>query len=233
MVFHLLTCVMPKGRTFSAFPRLERMREDVLSDSTVLNRLDLGAGQRSGPVRVGRLARRSAKPLEQAQLLFRLADHVQADTLLEVGTSVGLTALHLAAARPNARYLGLEGCPETAGYAQRLLHKVGFRNATVTTGDFEHTLLPALQSLQRLDFAFVDGNHTLEATLTYFDRLLPFCHDRTLLVFDDIHWSPEMKQAWKTLSQHPRVRVAIDTFDLGLIFFDPNLSRQTFQLRLS
>jgi predicted O-methyltransferase YrrM len=233
MVFHLLTCVMPGTRTFSAFPRLERIRREVLDDPTVLNRVDLGAGKRSGPVQVGRLARRSAKPLHQAQLLFRLADHVQAETILEVGTSVGLTSMHLAAARPNARYIGLEGCPETAHYAQRLLQKIGFRNANVVAGDFDHTLVPALQSLQRIDFAFVDGNHTLEATLAYFERLLPYCHDHSLLVFDDIHWSPGMRQAWETLSQHPRVRVAIETFDLGFIFFDPNLSRQTFHLRLS
>jgi hypothetical protein len=45
-------------------------------------------------------------------------------------------------------------------------------------------------------------------------------------VLDDIFWSKDMYEAWKKLENHPRVTLSLELNDLGLLFFDPSLSKE-------
>ncbi|MDR9458281.1 MAG: class I SAM-dependent methyltransferase [Salegentibacter sp.] len=82
------------------------------------------------------------------------------------------------------------------------------------------------------DLIYFDGHHTKEATLKYFELLLPTAHNDSVFVFDDIHWSRGMEEAWDIIKKHPEVRVSIDTFHLGLIFFRKEQVKQDFIIRL-
>jgi hypothetical protein len=46
-------------------------------------------------------------------------------------------------------------------------------------------------------------------------------HAGTVFVFDDIHWSREMEQAWKVIKDHPAVTLTIDLFFIGIVFIRP------------
>ncbi|WP_081212355.1 O-methyltransferase [Salegentibacter sediminis] len=82
------------------------------------------------------------------------------------------------------------------------------------------------------DLIYFDGHHTKEATLKYFELLLPTAHNDSVFIFDDIHWSAGMEEAWEIIKKHPEVRVSIDTFHLGLIFFRKEQAKQDFIIRL-
>ncbi|HNR16193.1 MAG TPA: SAM-dependent methyltransferase, partial [Chitinophagaceae bacterium] len=83
-----------------------------------------------------------------------------------------------------------------------------------------------------IDFAFIDGNHRQEPTERYFNQLLPKMHHESILVFDDIHWSSEMEQVWKTIKDHPSVRCTVDLFFIGVVFFrDEFREKQHFSIR--
>ncbi|SHG43973.1 Methyltransferase domain-containing protein [Salegentibacter echinorum] len=82
------------------------------------------------------------------------------------------------------------------------------------------------------DLIYFDGNHTREATLDYFEKLLPTSHNDSVFVFDDIHWSPGMEAAWEEIKAHLQVTVSIDTYYLGLIFFRKEQAKQHFKIRL-
>ncbi len=84
-----------------------------------------------------------------------------------------------------------------------------------------------------LDFAFFDGNHRYEPTLRYFNLCAARRTERSVFVLDDIHWSAEMERAWNTIRQHPEVRLTIDLFFVGLVFFRRNQPRQHFRLRFN
>ena len=79
---------------------------------------------------------------------------------------------------------------------------------------------------------YFDGNHQKEATLHYFEKLLPLAHNDSVFIFDDIHWSGEMEEAWEQIKAHPRVRVSIDTFYWGLVFFRKEQKKEHFTIRL-
>jgi hypothetical protein len=39
-------------------------------------------------------------------------------------------------------------------------------------------------------------------------------------VIGDIHWSGEMENAWKKIIQFPEVKLSLDFYEVGVIFFD-------------
>jgi predicted O-methyltransferase YrrM len=81
------------------------------------------------------------------------------------------------------------------------------------------------------DLVFFDGNHKKEPTLSYFEQCLPHIHPGTIFLFDDIHWSAGMEEAWNIIRNHPKVRVSIDLYHLGIVFFREELSKEDFTIR--
>jgi hypothetical protein len=62
--------------------------------------------------------------------------------------------------------------------------------------------------------------------------LLSTITNETVWIFDDIHWSQEMEEAWKTIQQHPKVTVTIDTFQWGIVFFRVEQPKEHFVIRV-
>jgi hypothetical protein len=53
-----------------------------------------------------------------------------------------------------------------------------------------------------------------------------------MMIFDDIHWSKEMEQAWETIKAHPAVRCTINLFFIGIVFFrEEFMEKQHFNIR--
>lgn len=221
-VFELTNAVLEDRRRYYAFIEIEQVRAQMLGSDAVLEVLDLGTGA-GGPTPLPVLARRAASSWRQGRRLFRLADWAAPKTMLELGTSVGIGAMYLQSGALGAQLISLEGCPKIAEVARVNLQVLGLnRRATVLTGDFEQTLPQALQTLKRLDLVYIDGNHRMAPTLRYFEQCLAFAHEKTVFIFDDMHWSEEMTQAWAAIQAHPRVTLTVDFFDLSLAFINPD-----------
>lgn len=235
-VFGLYLDVICHTGEFGAFEAIEARRAALQADERRLRITDYGAGSQTGAGReraVRDVARHAAKPPRLAQLLFRLVNHRRPGTVLELGTSLGLTTAYLASARRQARVLTFEGCPETAAVARETLEHLGLRNVELIEGNFDHTLPDTLRTLtQPLDFAFFDGNHRYEPTMRYLELCLPHATEESVFVFDDIHWSAEMEQAWEAIKDHPAVTTTVDLFFIGLVFFRKNAPKQHFTLRI-
>ena len=236
-VFNLYTTVIRHTGAYAAYARVEKRRQALLASSQVLEVTDFGAGSqvagaggRRRPVRD--IARHAAKAPRLAQLLFRLVNHFQPRTVLELGTSLGLTTAYLALADSRSQVITFEGCPNTAAVARQTFEELAIKNVRVVEGNLNHTLPTALASLpQPLDFVFFDGNHRYEPTLRYFEQCLAKAHEDSVFVLDDIHWSAEMERAWVAIKAHPSVTVTIDLFYVGLVFFRKKQRREDFWLR--
>lgn len=234
-VFDFIRYVLNNRKGYEAPAGLEVLRRQLLRDDTRLEIEDLGAGSRSGASRqrsVGQLARTALKPKKYAQLLHRLVRHYQPRTIIELGTSLGLTTAYLATAHPSANVHTIEGSPAIAERARQNLDKLNVRNVQPHVGNFDDLLPSLLQDLPSPDLVYIDGNHRLQPTLDYFLRCRQAAHTDTILVFDDIHWSPEMERAWEEIRRHPDVRYTIDIFFLGFVFFRPEFKvKQDFVIR--
>jgi len=234
-VFGLYTCAVRHTGTFRAYAPVEARRQQLLSSEASISVTDFGAGSHTGAGRqrrVADIARTAAKPPHLAQLLFRLVNYFRPATILELGTSLGLTTAYLAAADSCSRVLTFEGCPNVAAVARETFAALQLRNIQLIEGNIDDTLAPALSTLGApLDFAFFDGNHRYEPTLRYFEQCLTHRTDNSVFVFDDIHWSEDMERAWEAIKVHPDVMLTVDLFYIGLVFFRKNQPKQHFWLR--
>jgi predicted O-methyltransferase YrrM len=237
-VFELYTTVIRHTGKFGAFGPIEARRRELRRSTKTIAVTDFGAGSQVAGAggqerRLRDIARHAAKPPRLAQLLFRLVNHFQPATILELGTSLGLTTAYLAAADSRHQVITFEGCPNTAAVAQETFEKLGLKNVQLVTGNLDQTLPATLATLAKpIDFVFFDGNHRYEPTLRYFEQCLDKSHENSVFVLDDIHWSAEMEQAWATIQAHPAVTVTVDLFYVGLVFFRKKQPRQDFWLRL-
>jgi len=84
---------------------------------------------------------------------------------------------------------------------------------------------------QSYSLIYFDGNHSKQATLDYFELLLPTITNDSVWIFDDIHWSTGMEEAWEIIKSHPKVKVTIDTFQWGIVFFRSEQEKEHFTIR--
>ncbi len=234
-VFDFILHVLNNRKGYEAPVQVEALRKKLLSDPTLLEIEDLGAGSRSGAARqrsIGQLARTALKPKKYAQLLYRLARHYQPRSIIELGTSLGLTTSYFALAHPPVAIHTIEGSPAIAAAAGQNFEALGISSIRQHIGNFDQLLPVVLQELPSPDLVYIDGNHRLEPTLDYFLQCRNAAHADTILVFDDIHWSPEMEQAWDEIRKHPDVRYTVDLFFLGFVFFRNDFKvKQDFSIR--
>ncbi len=220
-LFEFVRDVLNKRHDYYSFAAIEAVRKRMLEDQSIIEVEDKGAGSmnRSTSQRsISSIARAALKPPKYAQLLFRMVNFYQPENILELGTSLGITTAYLASAKKNGKVITIEGSSAIACKALENLNRMDLTNIQVVNGDFKDELKPALEALVKVDFAFVDGNHRKDPTLEYFAEILKYSHSHTIIIFDDIHWSEEMEQAWNSIKQHPAVTCTVDLFFLGLVF---------------
>ncbi|MCE7066049.1 O-methyltransferase [Dyadobacter sp. CY326] len=217
------------------YAALKTLRKSLLSSQEKINILDLGAGSRinkSNLRKIGTIAKNAEKPEKFGKLFNRLVQRFQPETILELGTSLGLTTLYLSKAKPDAKILTFEGCPATADIARKNFQQLNADNINIVLGNIDETLPQTLSQLTpKLDFAYFDANHRYEPTVQYFQDCLPYAHNDSVFIFDDIYWSEEMTQAWEFIKQHPQVTLTVDLFWVGLVFFRKEQVKEHFTLR--
>jgi len=233
-VFDFINDVLRDQRHFYAYDDIARVRNKLLSNTQTIEVTDYGAGSQTHPKRQ-RSLRSLAKDISIQQkygkLLFRMVNYFMPQHILELGSCIGLGAAYLAMARSSAQVITLEGCPQTAAVATQTFDALSIKNIELIEGPFEKVLPVALHKLPVLDFVYFDGNHRKEATLDYFTRCIAQSHENTVFVFDDIHWSQGMEQAWETICKHPKVTLSFDLFQCGIVFFRGGIAQQHFVLK--
>jgi len=234
-VFDFITHVLNDRTRYPFFDTIEGLRARLRQDTQVIEVEDLGAGSATSSSRhryVREIAHSSLKNKKFAQLLYRIVRYYEPRTIVELGTSLGTTSCYLAAANPAAVVHTLEGSGTIADMARVNFQKIGLDNLQLTVGNFDETLPRVLAGLQTVDLAFIDGNHRRDPTLAYFSALEARSGPSSILIFDDIHWSEEMEEAWKKVQGHESVTLTIDLFFIGIVFFRSDFKvKQHFTIR--
>lgn len=220
---------------YTCYQAIEQKRKALLQNETLIEVEDFGAGSsviKTNKRVVKDIAASSLKPKKYAQLLYRMARYYKPEIILELGTSFGITSAYLASGNTNSVLHTCEGSSSIASIAKQNFAELELKNIQLTEGDFTNTLTPLLSKLKTIDFAFIDGNHRKEPTQDYFAQLLNYSTLNTILVFDDIHWSAEMEEAWAAIIQHSQVTLTIDLFFIGIVCINTDFKNpQHFTIR--
>lgn len=221
-VFDFVENILEDKRHFYAFSKVETLRNELKTNESEINVLDLGAGSKQNnrnKRKVKDIAKSALSSPWQCKILFRILNHYKPKYMIELGTSLGVSTLYQAMARLDNNFITMEGSPEIAKIARQNFRKIKARNIELLEGNFDTLLKETLDKLPQLDYAFLDGNHREQATIKYFNACLEKSHEDTLLIFDDIHWSEGMENAWQKIINHPSVTLSLDLFHFGIVFF--------------
>lgn len=241
-LFELVRMVMCDTHAYYKWADIEQRRVAMLRAPKKVDYIDYGSGGEGGIHRqqlVCDIAKTSLEPKEYGQLLFRLVNwlghQVRQEgrvglSIVELGTSLGITTAYLASVDSGDRVVTYEGCPDVVNMAELNWRKLHLENIVCVEGNIDDTLLEHLPD--SIDVAFMDANHTYQATLRYFDMLAKRVGKKSIIVLDDIHYSKEMGRAWDAICRHPKVVCTMDLYKLGMVFFDSDYLHKHYRLRL-
>jgi predicted O-methyltransferase YrrM len=208
---------------------IEDVRTKLLNNPFPIEVTPLGSKERpeSGKEKLSEIAAASLAPPALAQFYARIIKHFKFETIIELGTSLGITTLYMAL-RNEAQVVTLEGNKAVADIAITNFEFFDKKNISVIHGNIDHTLKEAMFNMRRVDFVLMDANHRYEPTMRYFDLVTKRVKERSIVIIDDIHRSPEMAKAWEEIRKHELVYGSIDLFRCGILFFEPSLGKQHF-----
>ncbi len=232
-VYDLVTQCFYDSKKHSEYKILKAYRNKVIENHKTIEITDFGAGSRifkSNVRKVSAIAKKAGTTFKKQQLLFRIVRYFKSENILEIGTSLGLGTVAISVANPSSKITTIEGCPNTSKIAQGFFEEFELNNIHLQNSTFEDFFNTS--SLEKYDLVFIDGNHNKKNTLIYFEILLDIIDNKSLIIFDDIHWSTEMNEAWQVIIQHPKVTVSIDTYFWGFVFFRKEQEKQHFTIRV-
>lgn len=183
--------------------------------------------------KVSDIARRTSTRDKYGRMLARLIADLHIDSILELGTSLGISTAYMAAARESAHIVTIEGLEPVAKLADESLRLAGFNNVEVINGDIAEQLDAAIDHLpgQKVGLAFIDGDHSKEATINFFETIARRHTQLSVFVFDDIYWSKGMTEAWEHVVADERVQTTIELAQMGLAFFRTGCQKEHYIVR--
>ena len=255
-LFEWVRMVMSDENSYYAWREIEKVRANMLADTREVEfedygsraarsledgsgtaySLENGSGAAYGLVfrerrRVCDIAKRSLAKKKYAQMLARLVNWLgDGLTIVELGTSFGVTTAYMAAMDSRNKVVTYEGCAAVAAIAKENWKALGIRNIECRVGEITADVLE--RDLDEVDVAFIDANHTYTSTLAYFNVLAKKVHAKSVIVVDDIHYNPEMERAWKEICADERVTSTMDLYQMGLVFFDKHYWKRHYGIRV-
>lgn len=233
-VFDFTIKVLNNNNKKSGITEIENLRKELLNTTEIIEVEDFGAGSKKITTKdrkISEIAKYSSTTVKNGMLLYNIIQYFNCENAVELGTSLGIGTSYLAFADKNLKIYTIEGSENIYHKAKSNFEKLGLTNIFQYNELFDDVLEVILSKITKNDFIFIDGNHREEATLKYFDKIMPYCHKKTVILLDDISWNKEMRNAWETIIKNPKVTISIDLFFQGIIFVNDDFQKQNFKIR--
>ncbi len=233
-VFNLVSDVFRNKPESNILILIEKIRKELKADDRCITVKDLGSGSdklKANIRKVSDIVRYSAVPRKYGVLLSNMAAEFGGPFIVELGTSLGISAMYLAAGCPAKTVNTVEGCLAVYEIAKENFKKAGINNINVFTGSFDEILPVILSSNNKPGLVFIDGNHRKKPVIDYFGMIAERSDSKSVIIIDDIYYSEEMEEAWNEIKRYEKVSVTIDIFRMGLVFFREGVTHKDYIIR--
>ncbi len=234
-LYNLLEDCIYKKVDEPMFAKFEDMRSELKNDQRMIDVTDMGEGSqydgRSQQRSIAFITRKFSKPPRLCRLLYRLTNYFKPASMLELGTSMGFSAIYQAAGNPSSILTTVEGCPGTYGEAVKNIERSGISNIRPVNASFDEYIPAYIQEHGYPAWTYIDGNHNYESTIRYFNLLRDRNNTDQVMIFDDINWSDGMKAAWQEICDHRDSTMTVNLFFVGIVLFRDGLTKQNFRVR--
>lgn len=157
------------------------------------------------------------------KLLFRLVNDRRPHTIMEIGTSSGISTLYMSLVNKQARCFTFDYEGEMNDLARQLFNTV--ENVEYLTGNLHQNLSETLHSLPQVDFIHLNHSYVTD---DIFELCLSKTHSQSIMVVDGIYSSNSMRDWWGKIVSDERTGVTFDLYFVGLVFFDKAKIKQHY-----
>ena len=92
--------------------------------------------------------------------------------------------------------------------------------------------LKEIDNAETIGLFYLKQNKNAADLMMYFNTAIKKLNTESILVFDGIHNSKEMEASWETIKIHYDVKLTIDLYKLGIVFFrKEQLEKENFTIR--
>jgi predicted O-methyltransferase YrrM len=219
----LIGFVFDPDRIYYDFNMLAHASAQISSDFRLIPLDEFSNARHQSGISISSYYNRSRHSASEYERLYRLSLFLKPDSILELGSSVGMSGLALALASKQARMITVEGNSFLTIFCNKLFYQNNLNQIQCKNLSFDSALSQKQEALY--DLVFLDGDHEYHNTIKYTKKILDLCSDTAVIVMDDIHWSSGMYKSWKELIKDPRVQCSLETLRWGMLFKNKALTK--------
>ena len=213
-VYNLITKVIEERIPFYAFEEIEKFRETLLKGNNNLAIITAEETQSSN----------------YGAFLFRMVNFFKCRSVVQIGCSTGVMSIYLASAsRTRTECYALENRFDLLQQAKSFavahhLHKLYF-----VEGDYEKSLQSVANRLTKTDLLFINQLPDSMDVEYIIQLCKPLISQSSILIINDIAKNKKIKKAWKKIKEDPQVKVSMDLYALGILFFNEKLPKRHYK----
>ena len=163
------------------------------------------------------------------RLLLRLANHIQPQTIVEIGTGAGFSACAMSMGSTASECITIDGKVDQELLEKRNILLANYPQITAINGDELELFNHILQSKGRVELLHI-------AHTTYYkeavDLALPYIGDSALFIIEDIDRDEAKQHWWESLQKHTQTCISYDLKSIGLLFFDKARYHNSYWINL-
>lgn len=169
-------------------------------------------------------------PRKRYELLFRIANEMQVEQTIEIGTKTGIGTLYIKAARKKADCILVN---EKKLECKTTTKKIEKEQLSITqqTGCLD-TLIPEILSYtMHKEKRLITYNCELfstEQAVRQVELILGKSKKGDCFVISGLQYSPILHHKWKEWTQHPLVSASFDLYEAGILFFEPSFHQKCY-----
>lgn len=139
---------------------------------------------------------------KKVRILLKLIHYFKPKNNLEIANSLDVTVIKLA---------------------------INSSNSCVTTIGNTPTEISEVTQNREFDCVYFHKN---QITLKTFNTCLKTINNNSFFIFNDIYGNSETIKNWSSIKKHPKVKVSLDLFYFGVIFFRKEQAKEHFKIRV-
>jgi len=93
-------------------------------------------------------------------------------------------------------------------------------------------VLEEIEKAKTIGLLYLKQNKNTADLMLYFNAAIKKVNTHSILIFENIHNSKEMEASWEQIKMHKEVKLTIDLYKLGIVFFrQEQLEKENFTIR--
>jgi predicted O-methyltransferase YrrM len=214
-VYNLITKVIEEKIPFYAFEEIEKFRETLLRGGNDLAKIT---------------AKETQSP-NYGAFLFRMINFFKCRTVLQIGCSTGVMTAYLASAgRTQTECFALENRSNVLQPAKDFALAHHLCKLCFIEGDYEKSLQSVANRLTKIDLLFVNQLPDSMEVENVIHLCKSLINESTILIINGIGANKKIKKTWKKIKEDPQVRVSMDLYALGIVFFNEKLQKRHYKV---